>query len=139
MTPDRPTPGPDLAAVARQIEVYLLAQRDWVPVVDLVVRFGIRERLLRADDGVARGGLLDGFAVSSPKGFKHASLVTTDEWLAIKHRLQRHAVAEIRKLRTWVKARRNCLQGPQPSLVERHSGQLLLPLPSVQAVVQQSA
>lgn len=128
MPTSTPTSPSDLKELASRVEIYLLARADWVPVLDLVNHFGIRERLLRADETSGRSGLMDGFAVSSPKGFKHASLVSTDEWLAIKHRLQRHAVSEIRKLRAWVRARRNCLQGLRPELVERHTGQGLLPL-----------
>ena len=116
---------PDLAA---QIEIYLLAQGGWTPVQDLCNRFAIRERALRQDG--PRPGLLDHFAVSSTRagesGYIHHRHLPTPEWLKIKHRLRRHALAELRKLRTWTTGRQNTLTGKKPILQERHTGQLLL-------------
>jgi hypothetical protein len=115
-------------ALASQIELHLLAAGDWISTTDLCQRFGIRERSLRQDG--RRPGLLDGFAVSSTRGgqsgFCHHRHLPTKEWLPIKHRLRRHAISELRKLRAWTNARTRCLTGQRPTLQERHTGQLLL-------------
>lgn len=113
--------------LARQIELHLLAAGDWIPTADLCARFCIRERALRQDG--RRPGLLDQFAVSSTRngesGFIHHRHLPTRDWLRIKHRLRRHAISELRKLRAWRIGRHNCLEGLRPHLAERHTGQLL--------------
>lgn len=113
--------------LAAQIEVFLLTKGTWVPTAEICQRFGIKERLLRQDG--RRAGLLDAFAVSSTRGgesgFIHHRHLETAAWLPIKHRLRRHAVAELRKLRAWTQARARCLTGKRPELIERHTGQLV--------------
>jgi hypothetical protein len=113
--------------LAAQIEIYLLSVGTWVPTAELCERFGIKERLLRQDG--RRAGLLDTFAVSSTRGgesgFIHHRHLETAAWLPIKHRLRRHAVSELRKLRAWTQARARCLTGKRPELIERHTGQLV--------------
>jgi hypothetical protein len=113
----------DLAA---QIEQYLLTRAEWVPAREICQRFGISdERSLRAT--ADRPGLLDLFAVSSSAGFKHHRHLPTDEWLPIKHRLRRHAIAELRKAARWTRSRHNILTSRAPTY-ERHTGQIILPL-----------
>lgn len=115
-------------SIARQIELHLLAAGDWISTADLCARFGIKERALRQDG--RRPGLLDQFAVSSTRGgesgFIHHRHLPTPAWLPIKHRLRRHAISELRKLRAWTKARARCLTGLRPDLREVHTGQGLL-------------
>lgn len=117
-----------MTSLAAQIEIHLLAQGGWVPVQDICNRFALKERALRQDGH--RPGLLDAFAVSSTRGgesgYIHHRHLPTTEWLKIKHRLRRHALAELRKLRAWTTGRHNCLTGKKPILQERHTGQLLL-------------
>lgn len=114
--------------LAAQIEMHLLTRGTWVSTLDLCERFGIKERQLRQDG--RRAGLLDAFAVSSTRGgesgFIHHRHLPTAAWLPIKHRLRRHAISELRKLRTWSLARTRCLTGKRPDLREIHTGQLLL-------------
>lgn len=110
-----------------QIEAYLLAAGGWVPTHIICSRFAIPERRLRqAGD---RPGLLDPFAVSSTKngqnGYIHHHHLPTADWLPIKHRLRRHAIAELRRARAWERARRNILTGRKPALLELHTGQLV--------------
>ncbi len=113
---------------AAQIELFLLAAGTWVPTAEICARFGIKQRLLRADKD--RPGLLDEFAVSSTRngesGFIHQNNLPTPQFLAIKHRITRHAIGEIRKVRTWTQARTRCLTGKRPELVEKHTGQLVM-------------
>lgn len=111
-----------------QIELFLLARGTWVPTAEICARFDIQERALRAVGD--KPGLLDGFAVSSTKqgehGFCHHRFVERADWLKTKHRLLRHAVGELRKVRAWDRARQNCLTGRRPELVEKHTGQLVM-------------
>jgi hypothetical protein len=112
---------------ARQIELYLIAAGTWVPTVVICSLFGLKERALRQDG--KRPGLLDEFAVSSTRngesGYIHHRHLATPDWLPIKHRLRRHAIAELRKLKAWTHGRANCLTGKRPELIERHTGQLV--------------
>lgn len=118
---------PDLA---QQIELYLLDQGTWIPTRDICTRFDIPERLLRQDG--RRPGLLDHCAVSSTcggqSGYIHHRFLPTDQWLKIKHRLRRHAIGEMRRVRRWDRSRHNILTGPRDGLSEAHTGQLLLPV-----------
>lgn len=115
-------------ALAHQVEIFLLSRGGWVPVQDICTRFAVRERALRQDGD--RPGLLDGFAVSSTRagesGFIHHRYVPTPDWLKVKHRLLRHAIGELRKVRAWDRGRQNTLTGKRPQLAEVHTGQLLL-------------
>lgn len=119
---------PELRQIASQIELFLLDRAGWVPDAELITKFGIGERQLRADDMVGRPGLLDEFAISSSAGFKHLSLTTVEERLKSKHRKRRTAIAFFRSIQRQEAATRNCLQGRRPYLVERHTGQVLLGL-----------
>jgi len=103
--------------LATQIEIHLLTLGTWVPTADLCARYGIKERALRAAG--RRPGLIDHFAVSSTRngthGYIHHRYLPTADWLPIKHRLLSHALAEIRKARTWAKSRHNIqITNPSP-------------------------
>lgn len=105
------------ADLAAQIEIHLLTAGTWVPTAELCARYHINERALRAVGH--RPGPLDHFAVSSTRHGTHGF---------IHHRHLRHALSELRKVRTWAKSRHNILTGPQKSLLELHTHQALLPL-----------
>lgn len=117
---------PDLAA---QIEAHLLARGGFVSTREICSVFEIPERRLRQD--ADRPGLLDGFAVSSTReghsGYIHHHFLPTPEWLAIKHRMRRHAISELRRVRRWDTARQRCLTGRKPALCERHIRQFYAP------------
>ena len=82
-----------------QIEQYLLDYPGdgWVKSRVLCDRFGITERQLRAVGG--QHGLCSAFAISSDKGFKHVTRASKTEYRAFKHRLRRHAIAELVRVR----------------------------------------
>lgn len=113
--------------LALEIEVHLLAAGGWVSTRQICARFSITERSLRQDAG--RPGLLDNFAVSSTRegasGYIHHRFLDTPHWLPIKHRMRRHAIAELRRVRRWDRARKNCRTGAPPEIMERHTGQLV--------------
>lgn len=113
--------------LALQIDTWLRTQSRWVPASEIAERFGLRERLLRADGD--RDGLLDDFAVSSTAGgahgFKHVRLLTTSEWIKAKRKMRRHGLRELRKTIRWDRARyRERTFVPAP--MELITGQLLL-------------
>jgi hypothetical protein len=113
--------------LAHRIEIHLLQAGGWVSTRLLCQVFQISERSLRQTG--TRPGLLDAFAVSSTRsdqaGYIHHKFLPTREWLPIKHRLRRHAIAELRRVRRWDIARKNCLTGKHPFQTERHTGQLV--------------
>jgi hypothetical protein len=98
----------------------LLDAADWVPAKVICARFCIDERGLRASGD--QPGLLDDFAVSGNKGYKHVRNLTSVEVEAVEHRLRSHAVAQLVKLRRWKSARKNNFTGLKPRF-ERHTGQ----------------
>jgi len=114
-------------ALVHQIETHLLAAGGWVPTGQICEVFQITERSLR--QAGERPGLLDQFAVSSTRqnqsGYIHHRFLPTADWLPIKHRLRRHAIAELRRVRRWDQARKHCLTGKRPYQTERHTGQLV--------------
>jgi len=81
------------------IEQHLLtsAGSGWIKSSELCERFAISERQLRKVGD--RDGLASDFAISSDKGFKHIERATTREWLAFKHRMRQHAIAEMVRTR----------------------------------------
>lgn len=81
------------------IESYLLSAHGdgWVKSCELCARFEIKPRQLRAVG--ERPGLASEFAISGDKGFKHVSRATPAEFLRCKHRLRRHAIAELTRAR----------------------------------------
>lgn len=107
-----------------EIEVWLLGEGRWVPAAEICHRFEVTERALRARDG--KPGLMDAFAVSSDAGYKHVRLLSTEDFLQVASRVLRHGGSEIRKVRTWRKARRNQLTGTRTTLREAVTGQGVL-------------
>ena len=113
----------DLAAT---IEEYLLSRRDWVPAGEIVARFGLRDdRPLRAVDD--QPGLCSRFAISSERGLKHVALASTAEWIRFKHRLRRHGIGELCRVRDLDLRRASCVRACRrpPALFERDSRQAL--------------
>jgi len=111
--------------LALEIEMFLLMRGDWISVVEICQRFGIEERLLRADG--KRRPLCRHFAISSStKGFKHLRFATVAERLQYKHARRRTAIAYLRALREYDAAVRNCLTGKFPDQIEALTGQQTL-------------
>jgi len=110
----------------QQIELWLLAQRDWVPAAEICQRFGVRERRLRQNG--EHPGLLSDFAISSDHGFKHIHNAEDKEYFPSRARLCSHIKNEARRVRAWDSRRKNERQGIRPFLVEKFTGQTLLPV-----------
>lgn len=114
--------------LALQLDTWLRTQPRWVPASEICERFGVTQRDLRRDGH--RPGLLDTIAVSSTQpgraGYMHHAHLPTADWLPIKHRMRRHAIGELRRVRAWDRGRRNVLTTtPDDHLIERSTGQLL--------------
>jgi len=105
------------------IEDHLLSAGDWVSVDQICERFGIEERILRADG--KRRPICRHFAISSStRGFKHLAHTTASERIAYKHARKKSLIAHARALKEFDAALHNCLHG-RPA-VERLTGQTLL-------------
>jgi len=115
-------------SIAQQIERYLLACGDWIPVREICRRFDIRERRLRALDD--RPGLCSRFAISGDKGIKHVSCATTTEWLQFKHRLRKHGIGELVRVRDLDRRRQTVTTSiaRPPLTFERDTNQAVLHL-----------
>jgi hypothetical protein len=86
-----------MPTIEQRIEAFLLEARDWVPGKVLCAQFEINERQLRQVGD--QSGLISDFAISSDKGFKHVSKASRTEYLRFKHRLHRHGISELRRVR----------------------------------------
>ena len=91
--------------LTHSIERYLLDRATWVPSQELCTSFGISPRQLRQVND--HPGLCSAFAISGDKGFKHITRATTSEWLHFKHRLRKHGISELVRVRTLDRHRRN--------------------------------
>lgn len=83
----------------QRIEEYLLIQPfpGWVKSDTLCAVFDINERQLRKVG--SQPGLCSAFAISGDKGFKHVKSASKGEYLRFKHRLRKHAIAELSRVR----------------------------------------
>lgn len=109
----------------QQIEQLLLARRDWVSSEELVSFSGLpNDRALRQVGD--KQGLCSGFAISSDKGFKHVSLASTGEWLRFKHRLRKHGIQELCRVRDLDRARSRQVNTVKRHTFEKHTGQGVL-------------
>lgn len=106
--------------------MWLLTQRDWVSAAEICQRFGVRERLLRADRD--RAGLLSEFAICGDKGFKHIRNATDQEYQQAHERILAHLKHEARRLRSWRLRRLRERVGLRPVQFEKFTGQALLPV-----------
>lgn len=110
------------------IEQYLLTApgEGWVKSAALCERFAITERQLRKVGD--QDGLCSDFAISSDKGFKHIARASTREWLAFKHRMRNHAIAEMVRTRNLDRRRSTVLKSVlRPAFVfQKDTGQGVL-------------
>ncbi|MCF7849722.1 MAG: hypothetical protein K9M45_12805 [Kiritimatiellales bacterium] len=85
--------------IEQRIEEYLLeaAGDGWVNSKVLCAAFDVTERQLRKVGD--QEGLCSAFAISGDKGFKHVALAARLEWLRFKHRMRKHAIAELIRVR----------------------------------------
>jgi hypothetical protein len=92
----------------------------WVPTAALMDSLGVKsERELRGNDSP-----LYNEAISKVGAYCHVSRAETHEWLTYKHRILRHALSELRRLRRMEKARRAVAWNAVPYNVEPDTGQM---------------
>jgi hypothetical protein len=108
------------------IEQHLLTSPGdgWVKGSDLAARFDLRsDRVLRKVGD--QDGLCSDFAISSDRGFKHIARASTREWLAFKHRMRNHAIAEMVRTRNLDRRRSTVLKSVlrPPFLFQKDTGQ----------------
>lgn len=109
-----------------QIENLLLERQDWVSSKELCSRFGCKDRQLRMQNDSL--GLCSGFAISGDAGFKHVALASREEWLHFKHRLRKHGIQELVRVRLLDRKRQVLTREikTQNLIAEKVSGQLLM-------------
>ena len=113
--------------IEKLIEQFLLDRKEWVKSEELCKAFEVSERQLRAVG--TRPGLCSAFAISGDKGFKHISHASTTEYLRFKHRLRRHAISELVRVKKLDEARHNItryLRKKPDFIFERDTGQGVL-------------
>lgn len=109
-----------------QIERYLLEAKGWVSTEELCAAFGLPDDRPFRQLG-NKPGLLSRFAISGDGGFRHVRCASTSEWLRFKHRLRKHAIAEMVRVRDLDIARHNACRTVKPAVVfEKDTGQVLL-------------
>lgn len=114
-----------MTALAQQIESYLLKAGGWVSSETLCAAFNLRDdRPLRQVGDVP--GLCTEFAVSGNKGFCHVALAPTPEWLRFKHRIKKHGIRELCRIRDLDRRRHNVTRHVANLTFERDTGQALL-------------
>ena len=110
------------------IEDYLLKAGGWVSAGELVERFGVGQRELRANNGVP--GLCTRFAISGNMGYRHVAAASEEEMEHFYTRGRAHGIGELVRLRA-LKRRRAALLVPRTEPpAETLDGQFLL-LPGV--------
>jgi len=108
------------------LEMWLLSEPRWIPAAEICERFQIEERRLRAKG--QHPGVCDAFAVSGPKGYKHVRHLTDEEFDQARQITVAVALAYFRKGKRWEIARHRPLTGAQKELVEKITGQRVMPL-----------
>jgi len=104
------------------IEDYLRKQRRWVPARELMERFGVPERALRAVGD--QPGLCTRIAISSKHGFKHIAVATDAEFKHFYRAGRKHAIGEMVRLRDMQRRRSRMLKKASPPMTR--DGQFLL-------------
>jgi len=99
----------------------------WVRTTDICKAFGLAsDRPLRAVGD--RPGLCTPFAISGDKGLKHIDRATTAEWLRFKHRLRKHGICELVRVRNLDRRRSQSLKQIKrpPFVFQKDTGQGVL-------------
>jgi len=105
------------------IERHLFDSRKWVTTDEICARFNVTPRALRTVG--TRPGLASAFAISSDKGYRHIEHSSRLEWRVFKHRLRRHAIAELRRVSVLQRARNRQTIQRRGATLEKETGQLL--------------
>ncbi len=108
-----------------ELEAYLRAEKRWFSTGELVNRFGVTERALRAVGNVP--GLCTEFAISSNAGFKHVEHATDAEFDRFYDRSRTHSIRQLVRLRRLARRRKSYVAKPTPP--QTREGQLLIELP----------
>lgn len=114
----------DHEQIKNRIEQFLLDRRGWVSSAEICAVFGVRERELRQIHDCT--GLCSSFAISGQKGFKHVSLASTTEWEEFSHRIRRHGIQELVRVRDLGRLRESMTRPTKTMVFEKDSGQALL-------------
>jgi len=113
-------------SLRERMERYLLESSSGVQTWQLCGAFGVSERDLRAKG--SDPGLLTGIAISTGSGYVHVSKASREDYIEWKHRIRKHAIAELRRVRETDMARSNVLRRGATGRYEADSGQGVMDL-----------
>ena len=113
----------------QRIEEYLINQPypGWVKSDKLCKMFDLpSDRALRKVGN--QEGLCSAFAISGDKGFKHVTKATPAEYKRFKHRLRKHAINELRRVRNLDQRRHQVTKTTKKPAIttEKDTGQILM-------------
>ncbi len=112
--------------LAPLIEAYLLDQGGWVATQTICEHFAVDPRDLRSIGKVP--GLCSRFAVSGMRGYIHIRHASIEDKLAMKHRVYKHALSQIRGFKVTERAWQGVTIPAFPYPIEKATGQTLLPV-----------
>lgn len=110
-----------MSQLSADIETFLLERREWVKTGELIARFGINERELRAVGDAP--GLCTEFAISGNGGFKHVEACSETEFDRFYGRMRSHGIRQLVRLRKLARRRKSHVTKPTPP--QTRDGQLL--------------
>ena len=110
-----------------ELEAYLRAEKRWFSTGEIVNRFGVTARALRAVGNVP--GLCTEFAISSNAGFKHVEHASDAEFDRFYDRSRTHSIRQLVRLRRLARRRKSYVAKPTPA--QTREGQLLIELPGL--------
>lgn len=116
-----------MSELSEDIEAFLLERREWVKTGELIARFGVAERQLRAVGDSP--GLCTEFAISGNGGFRHVQACTDAEFQRFYGRMRSHGIRQLIRLRRLARKRGNLLSKRTPA--QSADGQLLIELPGL--------
>ena len=108
--------------LSAQIEQFLRDEKRWISTGEIVNRFGVSERELRAVGD--KPGLCTEFAISGNSGFKHVEHASDAEFDRFYQRGRAHGIRQLVRLRKLARRRKSHLAKPKPA--QTRDGQFLL-------------
>jgi hypothetical protein len=95
--------GNEKDAISKLVEEFLRTDGGWIPARVICDKFGIHERLLRANQ--LEPGICTNFAISGKAGFRHVETCTPEEFEQFQLAINTHAERERDRARTLARKR----------------------------------
>ena len=104
-----------------QIEQHLIQRGTWVSTDEICKLFHVSERQLRQTADMP--GLCSEFAISGDHGFMHARSASTRDFLRFCHRIIKHAVRQLVRIKKLKKIRHEVAVRIKAGTFEKDTGQ----------------